>query len=280
MSAQDIRIRDSETGITIVRKTHAGTNPERHFHESWELFYIIDGTRKFFFGSNTFEIKTGDFLCIRPNMLHRALNRPNEFCDLVNVYFDDTTSPFFSSILPFLEILGSGEGPVHTLRESERLTFIEEYQEIARELSARETGFVPVVQGLLAKMLVSLVRMIPFPGNPQPLVQMNGTATLVISYVGAHFRENVDLERISGTLGLSVSYVSRLFRQATRFTFVEYLSTLRIQEACRLLGSTNESVARISELCGFGSVTQFGRNFRKITGESALSWRKRSRISM
>ena len=43
MAPRDYRIIDAEAGITAIRKTHAATNPERHFHGSYELFYLISG---------------------------------------------------------------------------------------------------------------------------------------------------------------------------------------------------------------------------------------------
>jgi transcriptional regulator GlxA family with amidase domain len=97
-----------------------------------------------------------------------------------------------------------------------------------------------------------------------------------MGWLSGHFREDVSLHRVADVFGVSESYLSRSFRQNTHFSFTEYVNAIRVQEACRLLVSTPRAVQDVAESCGFGSVTQFGRAFRKITGDSPLSYRRRS----
>ena len=58
---------------------------------------------------------------------------------------------------------------------------------------------------------------------------------------------------------------------------MEYLSNIRVKEAQRLLHKTSYPVAQIAQMVGFGTVTHFGRVFRKISGESPLNYRKMER---
>jgi YesN/AraC family two-component response regulator len=86
--------------------------------------------------------------------------------------------------------------------------------------------------------------------------------------------QRITLADISKEFYISQFYFSKIFKEATGFTFVEYLNSVRIKEAQRLLVSTNDKVIRISYNVGFGSIAHFGRMFKAITGYSPLQYRK------
>jgi AraC-like DNA-binding protein/uncharacterized RmlC-like cupin family protein len=276
MQNPDYRLKDGAAGLSVIRKSRASTNPERHFHDSWEVLYIISGERTFFYGSRTLQIKGGDFLCIRPGVLHRGINRKGESCDLVNLYFEDTSSPWFESLLPLLVKCGTDDNPVISLREVDRYRTAKILADIARELEEKQPGYVELSRSLVVQCLVDIMRYVPQSAANTGTTAMNPRIVAVIDWLAAHYRDEVTLKQTAALFGMSESYLSRSFRQNTHFSFIEYLNSLRVQESCRLLTSSNLPVQVVAETCGFGSNTQFGRFFRKITGFSPLSYRKHS----
>lgn len=274
MSIKDYRVDDGETGLMLSYNTHAQTNPERHMHDVYELLYIESGERTFFHGNRTFQIGEGSFLCIRPGVIHRALNRPHETCSLLCVYFN-RNSPFSRDMLVLLDSCGTGDEPVVTVPATDRPSFVASFHRVARELADRRTGYRSLSWAYLYQAIARLVReLVPGAGGT-PVVPMNPNVTLVIEYLARHYREDIGLASVAFRFRLSESYLSRLFRASTRFTFGEYLTSLRLREACRLLSATDDTVGSIASRSGFGSLTQFGRVFRKSTGETPLNWRKR-----
>jgi YesN/AraC family two-component response regulator len=73
---------------------------------------------------------------------------------------------------------------------------------------------------------------------------------------------------------VSPYYLSRFFKEATGFTFVEYVNSVRIKEAKKLLERTTMKVSLVAKKVGFGSVTHFGRVFKSVTGYVPLYFRK------
>ena len=57
-----------------------------------------------------------------------------------------------------------------------------------------------------------------------------------------------------------------------------FLDSFRFDEACRLLRSTGEPLARISKYCGYTSPTIFTRRFREMSGLSPRAWRQQQQI--
>ena len=56
-------------------------------------------------------------------------------------------------------------------------------------------------------------------------------------------------------------------------TIVEALQNLRVERACAELRTTDKTCSQIAFDCGFGSVQQFNRVFRKHLGITPRAWR-------
>lgn len=95
------------------------------------------------------------------------------------------------------------------------------------------------------------------------------------SNLNAHYTEALSLALVAAHFGITESHLSRSFKSATHFGFVGYVNSLRVSKACRLLTSTDCAVLDIAMQCSFGSLTQFGRTFRALTGTTPLAYRAR-----
>ena len=72
---------------------------------------------------------------------------------------------------------------------------------------------------------------------------------------------------------LSTSQFSALFKAQTGKTFVEYLTDHRIQEACRLLKTTDLRTYEIAERVGYSDGRYFSHVFKKATGVTSSEYR-------
>ena len=99
-------------------------------------------------------------------------------------------------------------------------------------------------------------------------------AKLLKEYADLHFAEpELNLDRLSTVFSYSKKYISALFRRHYGLGFVEYLRTVRIQHACRLLREGDRTVAETAAACGFRDALYFSRVFREETGLSPRDYR-------
>lgn len=89
-----------------------------------------------------------------------------------------------------------------------------------------------------------------------------------IRFVREHYQENFGLEQAAERAGLSSAYFSRLFREKTGSSFVEYLTNVRVEEAKRLLRSSDLKISEIGVRVGYPNPSYFIRVFTKKTGVS------------
>ena len=95
-----------------------------------------------------------------------------------------------------------------------------------------------------------------------------------IAFCNEHYPEKITLERLAGMAGLNKSYFSQLFHKETGMPFGDYLESIRIQNAQRLLRNLNLSMSDIAEMVGFANQNYFTKVFKKQTGLVPSQYRR------
>ena len=98
--------------------------------------------------------------------------------------------------------------------------------------------------------------------------------TAIYGYMAGHFRQEIRLETLATLLEMTPQSFCRYFRKITRKTFVDLLTEYRIGYASRLLAGSAASVAEVASHSGFGNISHFNRQFRQVTGQTPLQYRK------
>ncbi len=95
-----------------------------------------------------------------------------------------------------------------------------------------------------------------------------------LSYLQAHFTEEVDKEALAAMDGLGLSQYNLLFRQLTGYSPARWQTRLRMSMACDLLRNTAEPVFEIAARCGYADPLYFCRAFRRECGASPTAFRR------
>lgn len=86
-------------------------------------------------------------------------------------------------------------------------------------------------------------------------------------YVSDNYMDsNLSLNSVGDYVGISASYLSELWREVTGEKFSVYLGMLRVEKAQQLLQTTKLTTKEIGFRCGFNSLQNFIRVFKKYTG--------------
>ena len=95
-----------------------------------------------------------------------------------------------------------------------------------------------------------------------------------LEYIGEHLCEPISLEDVAAHIGFAKSTCCREFKRQLGCTLTEYVLNARLQEASRLLLSSDASVAAVAASCGFSSSSYFITKFRERIGTSPAAYRK------
>ena len=72
---------------------------------------------------------------------------------------------------------------------------------------------------------------------------------------------------------VSVSALHRMFRKHARTNVSEYITRIRIGDACARLASTEQPIAHISDAVGYGTFANFNRQFKLLTSMTPREYR-------
>jgi two-component system, response regulator YesN len=98
---------------------------------------------------------------------------------------------------------------------------------------------------------------------------------LAQSYIDAHYCEpDLSLEQVAGAVEASPGYLSRLLKQETGFSFVDYLTRVRINKAVQIMSNPAVKVYEVAEAVGYQSQHYFSRAFKRVFGRPPVEFRK------
>ena len=107
-----------------------------------------------------------------------------------------------------------------------------------------------------------------FSSSEPVIMQQAGSETFercvrIMNYIHAHWREDISIEQLAAQEYVSAGYLSRFFKKFTGITFTEYLVDFRLQNACRDLERTTDTVTKIALANGFKNTNSFIKYFRE-----------------
>jgi AraC-like DNA-binding protein len=101
----------------------------------------------------------------------------------------------------------------------------------------------------------------------------NKKMTDVYNYIRENFHKEISLLKISRIAHMSPFAFSRFFTKSCGTGFIEYLNRIRMNKACHLLRETEYQVHVIASQCGFSSISNFNKQFRKSEGLAPREYR-------
>lgn len=254
--------------------------PIYHHHNVFEIYYLLEGRRNYFIQNRTYAVMKGDIVLINVQDIHRTMDSNNTPHERILIYFN---KDFISSIINDEKDIAlldcfMGKNKVIRLNVSEQ-AFVETLLfRMLDENEKKPEGYLTYQRVLLTELLLFINRHIKRYDK-----QSIGTNSLlqkkmseVAIYLTENYRSRISLKQVAERFFITPCHLSRSFKKATGFSFIEYVNSIRVKEAQKLLKKTNSSVMRIAELTGFDSQTHFGRVFKNLTGMSPLQYRKRS----
>lgn len=102
----------------------------------------------------------------------------------------------------------------------------------------------------------------------------------VVDHITTHFADDISVEKAASLAHMSPTAFSRNFQKFTGSRFSEFVTKVRIGQACSMLQATDEKVATICHEVGFRNLANFNRHFLKIKGMTPSAYRDLTRSEL
>ena len=233
-----------------------GVDWENHFHGNFELIYTLVGKTEVTVNGKTTILKKGELILVPPYTVH-ALHADTENKTWVGVFSEDYVENFAAKNKKVRFLSFSCEKDV----ENFLLTHL-------------------FYQGAPERyMLIACLNMVCDQclryAETDDTKQSSSFAEAVVSYVSEHLSEEISLEEMANKLGYEYHYFSALFHENFAMHFKSFIHLFRFEKACRLIDEGKNDMTRIADLCGFGSVRNFNRVFKNLSGVTPVAYKKR-----
>lgn len=90
-------------------------------------------------------------------------------------------------------------------------------------------------------------------------------------YIESNYHKDLSIEEVSEVADLSISHFCTLFKQISGYTFLEFVTHCRMENAKYILRSSNVKVYQVAPLVGYQDPRYFTQVFKKATGKTPQS---------
>ncbi|MCI8801551.1 AraC family transcriptional regulator [Acetatifactor muris] len=255
----------------------------RHFHDTYELYYLLEGERYYFIDKETYLVGAGDVVLVKPNQIHKTSMAKASYHNRILLQIKGEAFDTFLKSNGFLTLgeLYDRNMQIIRLRKRDADMVKTMILQITEEIRERRKEYELMVKVKLLELLVLLARyrknVLPDRKEQTAQTAKHQKVHEVADYLQTHPDTRECLEELAGRFYISKSYLSRIFKEVTGFGVNEYTNIVRVKKAQNLLIYGDYSVTEISELLGFESITYFERVFKKYTLYTPLRYRREKR---
>ena len=232
----------------------------------YQLLYVASGKTVFYFNGEPKEVAAGHMVLFQPKQEQHyeyfAVDRPE-------VYWVHFTGSDVRNILKHYDI------PLdrHVIYSGSSATYAYLFKEMIHELQTCRTGFEELLDMSLRQIFL-LVQRSWEERKPTVSSYLQEEIDYARKYFNEHYNEDISIEEYAQSRGMSVSWFLRNFKQMTMKSPMQYILTIRINNAVSLLETTDYNVTEISTIIGYDNPLYFSRIFKKQKGVSPSDYRK------
>lgn len=252
-----------------------------HWHESVELFYVRKGAILYRTPHCERVMRAGSGGMVNSNVLHSTqILKPEADLELVLHLF----SPTLVAGVPGGTVEECYVRPL--VQDKNREIILLDPADAAQgktlallqktfALNEEAYGYELRLQAALSEIWLRLVEQIhPRPGTEEKSVTAaQQKLKQMLVYIHTHYAEKITVPMLAAAAFCSERECYRSFQSCLHTSPTDYIRTVRLQSACKLLLETDRTVTDIAQSCGFGTSSYFGMQLHAETGYSPTEYR-------
>ncbi len=235
-----------------------------HIHDVLEVVFLREGSATAICGNNRYPLKPGDVFIAFPNQPHGYESSQNIESDVLIVPLQPFLAPWRSVLTQKLP-----DAPVLSQTQWESTNLAPLLDILRPECKCIPQ---PVLQGYA---MVIAGKLLPLLKLTEQTPEGGDVLHALLLYIGEHYHEPITRKDIAEGVGYNESYISHVFSHNFSVTLMDYINSLRLEDAKTLLSDTDLPISDICLQLGFGSLRSFNRLFFQKEGCSPTAYRKK-----
>jgi len=253
--------------------------PHLHRHKEAQITWVQAGEGTLIAGNNMHTFRSGEIYLLGADQPHLFKSNPEYFLPdnkevirTLTIFFDPNGSLASLFSLPEMKALRDF---IQQTQQGFKVP-AEYVEKISRIITDVRKSVGPDQMICFLQLLGALQGLTPRPEALSPSSNSHGITesegiriSNIYNYILQHYSEAVTLDDVAREACMTPQAFCRYFKKHTGHTFVSFLNSMRVNEACKKLTENKyESISVVAYKCGFTSITNFNRVFKGVMGNS------------
>lgn len=252
---------------------------EIHFHKNYELNYITSGSGRRIVGNHISNYTKGDLVLLGPNISHcwEVLDPgPVAYgeCVVTHFYENIISSNFFNipELQPVVDLLkDAGNGILFkgskTKKVGESLKRMVYMEGLER--------YIELLKVFSLLLQVDDFEYLALPSSmPETYMKDREQIDKIYEYVFQNVQIGINLNDAAKIACMEPSSFCRFFKKKTNQTFMDYVKSVRIGIAAKLLAETDKQITQICYESGYNNLANFNHYFKQVMNKTPSEYRK------
>ncbi|PYI51539.1 helix-turn-helix domain-containing protein [Paenibacillus flagellatus] len=241
---------------------------EKDIYVTWVLFAVEEGTFEYQIGENYGVAEFGDVVVCPPQIaFHRNVLTPLSFHSITFLLPEGEP-------LKLQPLLAQRKIRLPQIRRlSENYSCLRQ----ADQQMSYSSDNQKLKQHYLADLWLMIAQQALESPEVDPLLEKDEFIRDVALYLNNHAHESIEIRDVAQRFGMTPVQLIRRFKNAYGVNPLQYLTSIRVKQACRLLLITEWTLDVIAGRCGYENGFYLSRVFRKAMGVSPSEFRKQYR---
>jgi AraC-like DNA-binding protein len=254
-----------------------------HYHPEYELVSVVKSTGRRMTGDNIGYFKEGDLVLLGPFLPHLWVNdatfingNGSALAEAIVIHFKENFLGDQLFKIPEMDALNnilkmSNRGILIKGIAKTKINYL--MKKMPHLNGLQRLSFLFSIFDLLSGIME--YELLASPGYVEN-INLNGSDRLkkVIDYIMKNFDQSISLPKAAANVNMSLTSFCNFFKENYRLTFVEYLNSVRVGHACKLLTEKDRSIVDIAYGSGYNSLANFNKQFKRYKQMTPTEFRK------
>ncbi|MEO5999428.1 MAG: AraC family transcriptional regulator [Chitinophagaceae bacterium] len=254
-----------------------------HYHPEYELATIVNSTGRRMVGDNIGVFEEGELVLLGSSLPHLWINdtkfingKGNALAEAIVIHFKEDflgdrlfKIPEMESFNNFLKMSNRG-----IVIKGEAKTKINAIMKKMPDLNGlqRLSSLFSIFNILSGTVEYELLASPGYAKN----ITLNSSDRLngVIDYIMKNFDQDITLTKAASNANMGLTSFCNFFKGNYRLTFVEYLNSVRVGHACKLLSEKDRNIVEVAYGSGYSSIANFNKQFKKYKQMTPTEYRR------
>lgn len=283
MKSIEVRLpRDFDKSFIVFQEIGQYFPVPWHYHPEYELVLVLKSTGRRMVGDNIGYFEEGDLVCMGPLLPHVWVNdaqyingQADHRAEAIVIHFKDDflgenflKLPEMDALRTFLTLSRRGVALHGKTKDRINALMIDMVGMNGLQRLASLLSIFDILSS------TSEYEVLASDGYMHKADNQHDRLGKITDFIMQNFDREISLPEVAQIANMAVTTFCNFFKDQYRTTFVDYLNTVRIGHACKLLSEKNQNVVEVAYECGFNNLANFNRQFKKYKKMTPTQYRR------